>query len=128
MVRVAEDGGYGFGLRKGVVAVNDEQFERVAEKIVELLGGEVEGKRIAAWGLTFKARTDDLRESPSLEILQRLAARGAIIRGYDPSMPSGIDGIEVVDDPYAAVEGARSEEHTSELQSLMRISYAVFCV
>src|SRR3546814_6366544 len=106
MVRIAEDAGYDFGLLKGVVAVNDEQFERVAEKIVELLGGEVEGKRIAAWGPTFKARTDDLRASPSLEILQRLAARGAINRGYDPSMPSGITGIEVVD---------RSEAHTSEL-------------
>jgi UDPglucose 6-dehydrogenase len=106
MVRIAEDAGYDFDLLKGVVAVNDEQFDRVAEKIVDLVGGSVEGKRVGAWGLTFKARTDDLRESPSLEILQRLAARGAIVRGYDPSMPGPIDGIEVVDDPYAAVEGA----------------------
>lgn len=66
----------------------------------------MEGKRIGAWGLTFKARTDDLRESPSIAILQRLVARGAIVRGYDPSRPGPIEGIEVVDDPYAAAEGA----------------------
>ncbi|HEX4868593.1 MAG TPA: UDP binding domain-containing protein, partial [Acidimicrobiales bacterium] len=106
MVRIAEDAGYDFNLLKGVVTVNDEQLNRVAEKIVDLAGGSVEGKRIGAWGLTFKARTDDLRESPSLEILRRLVERGAIVRGYDPSMPGPIEGIEVVDDPYAAIEGA----------------------
>jgi len=106
MVHIAENAGYDFNLLKGVVAVNEEQLNRVAEKIVDLAGGSVDGVRIAAWGLTFKARTDDLRESPSIDILGRLTARGAIVRGYDPSMPGPIEGIEVVDDPYAAVEGA----------------------
>jgi UDPglucose 6-dehydrogenase len=106
LVRIAEDAGYDFNLLQGVVVVNDEQFERVAQKVIELAGGSVDGKRIAAWGLTFKARTDDLRESPSLEILRRLAAQGAIIRGFDPSLPGPLEGVEVVDDPYAAVEGA----------------------
>ncbi|MGQ0433557.1 MAG: UDP-glucose dehydrogenase family protein [Microthrixaceae bacterium] len=106
MVHIAENAGYDFNLLKGVVAVNEEQLNRVAEKIVDLAGGSVDGVRIAAWGLTFKARTDDLRESPSIDILGRLVARGAIVRGYDPSMPGPIEGIEVVDDPYAAVEGA----------------------
>src|SRR5688500_7383307 len=106
MVHIAEEAGYDFNLLQGVVVVNDEQFERVAQKIVELAGGSVEGKRIGVWGLTFKARTDDLRESPSLEILRRLAAEGAIIRGFDPSLPGPLEGIEVVGDPYAAVEGA----------------------
>jgi UDP-glucose 6-dehydrogenase len=106
MVRIAEDAGYDFNLLKGVVTVNDEQLNRVAEKIVELAGGSVEGKRVGAWGLTFKARTDDLRESPALAIIDRLVARGAEVRGYDPSKPGPLEGIEVVDDPYAAVEGA----------------------
>ena len=106
MVRIAEDAGYDFNLLKGVVTVNDEQLNRVAEKIVELAGGSVDGVRIAVWGLTFKARTDDLRESPSLEVIERLRAKGAVIRGYDPSGPGPIEGLEVVDDPYAAVEGA----------------------
>jgi UDPglucose 6-dehydrogenase len=106
MVRIAQDAGYQFGLLEGVVAVNEEQFERVAQKIVSAAGGSVEGKRIGAWGLTFKARTDDLRESPALEILRRLVERGAVVRGFDPSNPGPIEGIEVVDDPYAAIEGA----------------------
>ncbi|MET0728436.1 MAG: UDP-glucose/GDP-mannose dehydrogenase family protein [Acidimicrobiales bacterium] len=106
MVRIAEDAGYDFNLLKGVVTVNDEQLNRVAEKITALAGGSVDGKRIAVWGLTFKARTDDMRESPSLEIIRRLLDRGAVVSGYDPSNPGPIDGIEVVDDPYAAVEGA----------------------
>ncbi len=106
MVRIAEDAGYSFGLLEGVITVNTEQFERVTQKIVDAAGGSVDGKRIAAWGLTFKARTDDMRESPALEILRRLVERGAIVRGFDPSGPGPIEGIEVVDDPYAAVEGA----------------------
>jgi hypothetical protein len=106
MVRIADDAGYRFGLLEGVIAVNEEQFERVTQKIVEAAGGSVDGKRIGAWGLTFKARTDDLRESPALEILRRLVERGAVVRGIDPSGPGPIEGIEVGDDPYAAIEGA----------------------
>src|SRR5918993_3240026 len=60
MVHIAEDAGYDFNLLKGVVNVNEEQLNRVAEKIIALAGGSVEGKRIGVWGLTFKARTDDL--------------------------------------------------------------------
>jgi UDPglucose 6-dehydrogenase len=106
MVRIAEDAGYDLNLLKGVVAVNDEQLHRVAQKIVELAGGSVQGKRIGVWGLTFKARTDDLRESPSLAVIAHLVAQGAQVRAFDPSDPGQLEGIEVVDDPYAAVEGA----------------------
>jgi len=106
MVRIAEDAGYDFNLLKGVVAVNDEQLHRVAAKIVELAGGSVAGTRIGVWGLTFKARTDDLRESPSLLVIQHLVDQGALVRAFDPSGPGPQDGIEVVDDPYTAAEGA----------------------
>ena len=106
MVRIAEDAGYDFNLLKGAVAVNDEQIHRVAAKIVDLAGGSVQGKRIAVWGLTFKARTDDLRESPSLAVIAHLVAQGAEVRGFDPSAPGPLEGVDVVDDPYAAVEGA----------------------
>jgi len=106
LVKIAEDAGYEFGLLKGVIAVNEEQFDRVAEKAVELCGGSIDGKRVGAWGLTFKARTDDLRESPSLAVLGRLAQKGAIVRAFDPAVSTDIAGIEVVDDPYDAVDGA----------------------
>jgi len=109
MLRIAQDGGYDFNLLQGVLVVNDEQFERTADKIVTIAGGSVDGLQIGVWGLTFKAQTDDLRESPSLEIIRRLGERGAQIKGYDPAVSKQIDGhpwLEVVDDPYAACEGA----------------------
>ena len=106
MVKIAEEGGYDFDLLKGVIEVNEEQFDRTAEKAVELVGGDIAGKQVAAWGLTFKARTDDLRESPSLSVLSRLIERGAKVRAYDPAVHRALDGIEVVDDPYDACDGA----------------------
>jgi UDPglucose 6-dehydrogenase len=109
LVRIAEDAGYDFGLLKGVVSVNEEQFDRVADKVVTAAGGSVDGKVIAAWGLTFKANTDDLRMSPSLQILRRLVERGALIKGYDPAVGETLrelPEVEIVDDAYAACEGA----------------------
>jgi UDPglucose 6-dehydrogenase len=109
MLRIAADGGYDFDLLKGVLRVNDEQFDIVAEKIRDQIGGPVEGARIAVWGLTFKANTDDLRESPSLEIIRRLGEEGADIVGYDPTVSGALPGhpwLTVADDPYAACEGA----------------------
>ena len=110
LVRIAENAGYEFDLLKGVITVNQQQFDRVADKIERAVGGSVDGKRIAVWGLTFKARTDDLRDSPSLEIIRRLRERGARVVAYDPAVEDGADprleGIEVGADPYAATEGA----------------------
>ena len=107
MVKIAEEGGYEFDLLKGVIEVNDEQFDRTAQKAIDVTGGDISGKQVAAWGLTFKARTDDLRESPSLEVLGRLIDRGAKVRAYDPAVSSTPrEGIEVVADPYEACDGA----------------------
>jgi len=110
LVRIAENSGYQFGLLRQVIAVNEEQFGRVANKITRLAGGSVEGKTIAVWGLTFKAATDDLRDSPSLNIINRLLEMGASVRAYDPSVRDGSDarlaGIEIVTDPYEAAAGA----------------------
>ena len=60
---------------------------------------------MAVWGLTFKARTDDLRDSPALAVIQRLLDRGRRVQAYDPTVRS-LDGIDVRRDPYAACEGA----------------------
>ena len=106
LARIAEDAGYDFFFLKGVLDVNEEQFDRVAQKIARLAGGGVEGKPVAVWRLTFKARTDDLRESPSLEIVRRLREQGARVVGYDPAVTTAPEGVELVGDPYAACEGA----------------------
>ncbi|MBV9933839.1 MAG: hypothetical protein JO367_06010, partial [Actinobacteria bacterium] len=106
LVHIAEDAGYDFGLLKGVIQVNDEQIERVTTKVVRMAGNDLDGTVIAVWGLTFKARTDDLRDSPSLEVISRLRKRGAVVRAFDPTVRRELEGIEVCDDPYAACEGA----------------------
>ncbi|HZT65598.1 MAG TPA: nucleotide sugar dehydrogenase [Acidimicrobiales bacterium] len=106
LVRIAEDAGYDFELLKGVIAVNEEQYERIVAKVLRMLGGSVEGAKVAVWGLTFKARTDDLRESPALEIVRRLSAMGAKVRAYDPTVRRQLDGMEVAYDPYDACDDA----------------------
>ena len=83
LVKIAENKGYDFALLRGVIQTNDEQYERIAQKVVELCGGSVQGKTVASWGLTFKANTDDLRDSPAIAILSVLHNMGATIRAYD---------------------------------------------
>jgi len=110
LVRTAEDNGYDFSLLRGVIDVNEEQFERITAKVVRMAGGSVDGKVVGVWGLTFKARTDDIRDSPALEVIRRLRAQGASVKAYDPAATraphADTDGIERVDDAYAAGEGA----------------------
>ena len=106
LVRIAEDAGYDFGLLKGVIAVNQEQRERITAKVVSAAGGSLAGVTVAAWGLTFKARTDDRRDSPAIDVIQRLTALGATVRAYDPTVTAPLPGMEVCADAYAACEGA----------------------
>ena len=106
LVRIAEDAGYDFSLLKGVIAVNEEQYERVVAKAARLAGRSLQGATVALWGLTFKARTDDLRSSPSLEVASRLRAKGARVQAYDPTVTGPLEGLDIRTDPYAACEGA----------------------
>jgi len=109
LIRIAEDADYDFTLLKDVISVNRQQFERVVTKTEEVLGGPIGGHRLAVWGLTFKAHTDDLRDSPAVEIVERLLAAGASVAAYDPEVDKGAEvvaGLEVLDDPYSACQGA----------------------
>ena len=108
LVKIAEGNGYDFALLRGVIQTNDEQYERIASKVVDVCGGSVEGKVIAAWGLTFKANTDDLRDSPSIAILSILNNMGAHIRAYDAEA-RGVEQypwVTRVDSALKACEGA----------------------
>ncbi|CAB4605003.1 unannotated protein [freshwater metagenome] len=85
LVSIAADGGYDFALLRGVIETNDQHYARIADKVIEECGGSVAGKVVASWGLTFKAETDDLRDSPAIKILTVLHEAGAIVRAYDPT-------------------------------------------
>ena len=110
LLKIANEAGYRFDLLAGVITVNDEQFDRVAGKIRTAAGGDLQGATVAVWGLTFKARTDDLRDSPSVSIIQRLVAAGATVRAFDPTVgapkPGVPDGIVLCADAYDATDGA----------------------
>src|SRR4051812_21694796 len=97
LIRIAEDAGYDFDLLRGVVSVNEEQMKRMVQKVLDLVGGSAEGKPVGVWGLTFKARTDALRDSPSLEIVKRLRAAGANVRAFAPSVVPPIEARRAVD-------------------------------
>ena len=86
LIKIAEDADYSFDLLKGVITVNDQQLDRVADKIRLAAGGDLSGKVVAVWGLTFKAGTDDLRDSPAIAIIERVMKLGARVQAYDPTV------------------------------------------
>jgi UDPglucose 6-dehydrogenase len=106
LVHIAETWGYPFELLRGVIAVNDEQFHRVVSKVRDMVGGTLDGVKVAVWGLTFKARTDDTRDSPALRILDLLRAEGAQVAAYDPAVKTPVNGVEPANDPYTVCEEA----------------------
>ena len=83
-MRTAQDYGAPSRLVEATVAVNDARKSSMAMRVIAACGGSVRGKTIAVLGLTFKPETDDMRDSPSLSIVARLAGDGAIIRAFDP--------------------------------------------
>ena len=112
LIHTAAQNGYRFALLEGVVEVNQQQLARLGERIAVTAKAE-KGAHVAVWGLTFKARTDDLRDSPSLAICAGLLARGIAVRAYDPTVSlhrprPGLlpDALELAESPLAAVTGA----------------------
>ena len=85
LVKTAQDIGAPLRLIETTVAINDQRKRAMARKVVMACGGDVRGKRVAALGLTFKPNTDDMREAPSVSILQALVDLGAKVSAYDPA-------------------------------------------
>ena len=85
LVRTAQDYGSPLRIVETVVDINDKRKKSMADRIVEACGGDVDGKTIAVLGVTFKPNTDDMRDSPSLDIIPALQAKGAVIRAFDPA-------------------------------------------
>jgi len=110
LLKTAEDHGAPLRIVESVVRVNDVRKRAMGRKVIQALGGDARGATVAMLGLTFKPNTDDMREAPSLSIVQALQDAGAAIRGYDPEgmeqarplMP----GVQFFDSPYEAAAGA----------------------
>lgn len=85
LVKTSVERGAPMSVLRAVEDANDRQKQRLFEKVREALGGDVRGRRIALWGLAFKANTDDMRESPSLPLIDSLLEAGATVVAHDPA-------------------------------------------
>ncbi len=84
LVKTAADSGYKMRILEAVEAVNEEQKSILYRKLVSYFDGDIKGKRVAIWGLAFKPETDDMREAPSLILIDRLKEAGCEVTAYDP--------------------------------------------
>jgi UDPglucose 6-dehydrogenase len=108
LLRVSESAGFHFPLLHATIDTNVRQRELMVTKVREAAGGDLSGARIGLLGLTFKAGTDDLRDSPALAVAELLRAEGAELAGYDPALVGAVEvaGVPVADDVYEVAKGA----------------------
>jgi UDPglucose 6-dehydrogenase len=108
--------------------VNQRQKARFVARLLHHLGQDLVDKTVALWGLSFKPRTDDLREAPSVQVVEALHARGARIQAYDPrAMDSARrllgDKLELYDDAYSPLRGAHALVIMTEWNEFRRPSF-----
>ena len=113
LARTADEHGLPLRVISAVEAANDAQKRRLADKIIARFGADLTGRCFALWGLAFKPNTDDMREAPSLTLIDVLLARGATVAAYDPvardeaaRVLAGRPGIRFADSMQSALDGA----------------------
>lgn len=111
LISTASDHGYPMRILQAVEDVNEEQKTLLFRKLSAHFGGDLQGRKVAMWGLAFKPETDDMREAPSLVLIDRLLEAGCQITAYDPvAMPEARrrigDRIAYAKNIYETVEGA----------------------
>ncbi|HEV6964819.1 UDP-glucose/GDP-mannose dehydrogenase family protein [Roseateles sp.] len=113
LVRTAADNGIPLKVLTAVEEANERQKRVLVDKVVSRFGGDLKGRRFAMWGLAFKPNTDDMREAPSLVIIDELTKRGATVAAYDPVSMSETarilgprDDVSLVERAEAALQGA----------------------
>lgn len=111
LIRTAAQQGYRMQVLEAVEAVNERQKGILFEKFERYFKGDIAGRSVAMWGLSFKPETDDMREAPSLVLIERLLAAGCKVRAFDPIAMDEArrrlgDKIEYCSSKYDALEGA----------------------
>ena len=131
LVKTAADSGYQMRILEAVEAVNEEQKSILFRKLVKHFNGDIKGKRIALWGLAFKPETDDMREAPSLVLIEKLRNAGCLVSSYDPvAIPEAQrrlpeDVISYVKDIYEAVIDADALLLVTEWKEFRMPSWSV---
>jgi UDPglucose 6-dehydrogenase len=112
---------------EAVVASNDTRKRSMGRKVIQALGGDGHGKTVALLGLTFKANTDDMRDSPSLAIVRALQDAGAGVRAYDPEgmeqAAKLLDEVTYCNDAYEAMEGADAAVIVTEWDAFRALDF-----
>lgn len=111
LAKSSDDAKYDFKILKAVMEVNTLQKTKLIPHIKKFFKGNLKGKTIAMWGLSFKPHTDDIREAPSLYNIEELLAEGVIIKAHDPEGAENVkklmgDKIQYCDTPYESAENA----------------------
>jgi UDPglucose 6-dehydrogenase len=110
LLKTADDAGVDQRIVRTTVEVNDHRKSEMVDRVIRGLGGEVRGKRVAVLGLAFKPNTDDMREAPSVPLVQGLLERGATVSAFDPvareQAEKVLAGIDFAEDAYAAAKDA----------------------
>jgi len=113
LVRSSEDINYDFKILNSVIKVNEIQKKLLVEKVKKYFKGDIKGKHFAMWGLAFKPETDDIREAPSLYIIDELLKAGATVSVFDPEAINNVktllgDKIAYCDDQYEVLKDAEA--------------------
>jgi UDPglucose 6-dehydrogenase len=128
LVKTAQDHDSRVRLIETTVAINDERKRAMARKIIRACNGNVHGKTIAILGLTFKPNTDDMREAPSLSIIQALEDAGATVRAFDPegttSARSMLPNVIFCNNAYEAAEGASAISLVTEWDQFRALDWS----
>lgn len=108
LIKTADENGYNLRVLKSVEDVNDDQKSVLFNKVVKYFNGQLKDKTIAMWGLSFKPETDDMREAPSLVLIEKFLNAGAKVKAYDPAAIDEAkrrlgNKIEYVKDQYEAL-------------------------
>ncbi|HEX2165070.1 MAG TPA: UDP-glucose/GDP-mannose dehydrogenase family protein [Thermoanaerobaculia bacterium] len=110
VAQIARDHGMSFRIIEAVLEANEATRRRMVDKVEQALGGSVAGKTLAVLGLSFKPDTDDVRESPAIDVARALLARGAAVRAFDPeameAAKAELPALELAADAYDAADGA----------------------
>jgi UDPglucose 6-dehydrogenase len=110
LVKTAQDAGSPVSIIEAVIKVNDNRKEDMAQRVIRACGGNVKGKTLAVLGVTFKPNTDDMRDSPALDIIPALQKAGATVRAFDPEgmkeAAKMMDNVVWSKDTYDTITGA----------------------
>ncbi|NNF02668.1 MAG: UDP-glucose/GDP-mannose dehydrogenase family protein [Bacteroidia bacterium] len=109
--KTAEEFNYDFKVLDAVMSVNEKQKTIIVDKVLKYFDNDLKGKKVAIWGLAFKPDTDDIREAPSLYIINSLLEKGVEISAFDPEAMENVKGvvgdkIRFAKDPYDALQNA----------------------